>query len=650
MGNIIFGYILKLKDVFQKWTGSLFSKLKDPVTGKPKYLSGAALKNILVFGFTAFIVTILIVQIMGRVERSGSSVESYKKEFLANNGVSARKIDEKNLFAGDPLSNILSGDRSTRDNYLGVDKQSESEPLSVSSCNSLKERIQAGGKLTEKEKNELNQCLDTGILQVSAEEKKLLKALNSAPTDEARAALLKGDKDPVSKLLMSANDLDKLKKGINELGKVGVKSNEDSLKEAATKAAESNNGSGKNQINSLNKALDGIGLNKDDVKNIKSVLPSSESDPTKLHLSGASSGEDKIQQMRDLAGQIKANKEALDKANQELAQAQALAQEAAKKILRGEAVNEKEAEAAKTVAEAAKNKATEEKRREQLKAQYDAIKKDIEASLLSVNNEVSEDILSWDSSEEYNNGLNKKGPKKKIVKQETIPKIIPQPIENSPIAGLGKRLASNEAGDKIDINKLIIGDAATNAKLILSPDMKIAAILDTEILVASNQNSQFVKVKILMDVYDPQTNKIAIPKGSYLTGSTSSFNEETGVMDLTLSKVSVGKSRFTVPVKIGSADGSIGLKGEVRDTRGRRLLGAFITSFSAGALDWFGSSVVSSYQKSTNSMTALQGAGLSGGSEVMKKISEMYAQDLNNAPTIFYCPRGVPIVLFPEGE
>ena len=71
MGNIIFGYILKLKDVFQKWTGSLFSKLKDPVTGKPKYLSGAALKNILVFGFTAFIVTILIVQIMGRVERSG---------------------------------------------------------------------------------------------------------------------------------------------------------------------------------------------------------------------------------------------------------------------------------------------------------------------------------------------------------------------------------------------------------------------------------------------------------------------------------------------------------------------------------------------------------------------------------------------------
>ena len=55
-----------------------------------------------------------------------------------------------------------------------------------------------------------------------------------------------------------------------------------------------------------------------------------------------------------------------------------------------------------------------------------------------MNNEVSEDILSWDSSEEYNNGLNKKDQRKKIVKQETIPKIIPQPIENSQSQDWGK--------------------------------------------------------------------------------------------------------------------------------------------------------------------------------------------------------------------
>jgi len=101
-------------------------------------------------------------------------------------------------------------------------------------------------------------------------------------------------------------------------------------------------------------------------------------------------------------------------------------------------------------------------------------------------------------------------------------------------------------------------------------------------------------------------------------------------------------------MRVGSADGSMGLKGQIRDTRGRYLLGAFITSFTAGALDFFTQNTIAQYQNSASAAVALTGAGYSGGADVAQKVAQMYASDLTNAARIYYVPRGVAIVLYPE--
>jgi hypothetical protein len=120
-------------------------------------------------------------------------------------------------------------------------------------------------------------------------------------------------------------------------------------------------------------------------------------------------------------------------------------------------------------------------------------------------------------------------------------------------------------------------------------------------------------------------------------------------MDLTFNKVSIGSGKVvTQAFTVGSADGTMGLRGEVHDTRGKYLLGAFITSFTAGALNWFSESALQPYTTATDAGNALIGAGGAGGADVANKIAQMYAGDLQNAPSIYYVPKGVPIVLFPS--
>jgi hypothetical protein len=56
---------------------------------------------------------------------------------------------------------------------------------------------------------------------------------------------------------------------------------------------------------------------------------------------------------------------------------------------------------------------------------------------------------------------------------------------------------------------------------------------------------------------------------------------------------SVASKTITQAFTVTSANGNPGLAGEVHDTRGKYLLGAFITSFTAGALNWFSQDTIS---------------------------------------------------------
>lgn len=203
----------------------------------------------------------------------------------------------------------------------------------------------------------------------------------------------------------------------------------------------------------------------------------------------------------------------------------------------------------------------------------------------------------------------------------------------------------------LDLKALFVYQNQAQKEFVLTPDMKIPAVLDSQILVSDKGRGQIVRVRILDDVYDPATNTLVIPKNSIATGSTQGFDPDTAIMDFTFDKVVVGGKIMDVKLQVGSANGTMGLKGQVRDTRGKYLLGAFITSFTGGALNWFSQTVVQRFLDDTSGSTsnALSGAALQGGAEVANQIAEMYAGDLQNAAKIFWVPRNVPIVLFPTG-
>jgi hypothetical protein len=182
----------------------------------------------------------------------------------------------------------------------------------------------------------------------------------------------------------------------------------------------------------------------------------------------------------------------------------------------------------------------------------------------------------------------------------------------------------------------------------LTPDMKIPGILMSRILVAES-GSQTVKIKITRNVLDPATDKIVIPRGSIAIAKAGSFNAETGYMKLVTTKVSLGSGKVEdIALEVGSADNSPELKGEIYDARGKHIVGAYIASFSAGALAAISQSFINPLQESDLLQETLVGVGLSGGSEVANTIAETYAGDLQNAPNIFYAPSGIKVILTPQ--
>jgi molybdenum-dependent DNA-binding transcriptional regulator ModE len=198
------------------------------------------------------------------------------------------------------------------------------------------------------------------------------------------------------------------------------------------------------------------------------------------------------------------------------------------------------------------------------------------------------------------------------------------------------------------INGLFVSENKNLKPFQLSPDMVIPAMLLTEILVTDKGGSQKVRVKILRDIYDPVSGNLVIPKNSIAFGQSGSFDADTGTMQLNLSQVAVGPEVLDVEFSVGSGDLSPGLKGQVRDTRGKLLAGTFITSFTSGALGAIAQNYIAPFQDSDLLGDTLTGAALTGASEIAQRIAEMYAGDLQNAPRIFFVPNSVPVVLIPN--
>lgn len=212
---------------------------------------------------------------------------------------------------------------------------------------------------------------------------------------------------------------------------------------------------------------------------------------------------------------------------------------------------------------------------------------------------------------------------------------------------LNSKVAAKQGGGS-GMNGLFVSENNNLKPFKLSPDTVIPAILLTEILVSDKGSSQRVRVKILQDIYDPASGKLVIPKNSIAFGQSGSFDPDTGTMQLTLGQVASGKETIDISFAVGSGDLSPGLRGEVRDTRGKLLAGTFITSFTSGALGAIAQNYIAPFQDSDLLGDTLTGAALTGASEIAQRIAEMYAGDLQNAPRLFYVPSSVPVVLIPD--
>jgi hypothetical protein len=274
----------------------------------------------------------------------------------------------------------------------------------------------------------------------------------------------------------------------------------------------------------------------------------------------------------------------------------------------------------------------------QKKYQLDRIKRDIKNPL--GNNVTKEE-------ENFNNTVNN-NPSNDLIASNDNGR---GNIDSTSLMDRERIVPSAQGGEGYKIDQSVVWSNKEIKTFNFTPDMKIPAVLDSEILISSKSKGQVARIKIVADIHDPATNKLIIPKGSIAiaTVSGSSFDVDTGLMDFTVTKISTGSGKtIDVSMNVGSGDGSMGLKGKVHDTRGKYLIGAFITSFTGGALQWFGQQIVQPYQTSTAASSAITGAALGGGAEVMQKIAEMYAGDLQNAAKIYWCPKKVPIILFPN--
>lgn len=201
---------------------------------------------------------------------------------------------------------------------------------------------------------------------------------------------------------------------------------------------------------------------------------------------------------------------------------------------------------------------------------------------------------------------------------------------------------------KTDIQSLFVFSDRNLKSFVLTPDMKIPAVLLSQILVTDRGRPAIVRVKILDNVYNPENNNIVIPKGAIVVGSTQAFDADTGMIELNLNKVSIGSGKMIAQnFTIGSADGRTGLAGRVYDTRGKYLFGAFVSSFSAGALGVFSQSLVQPFKTATDPATAIGGAAFGGGADALTKLSELLVSDLQNAQKILYIPKGIPLILYP---
>ena len=663
------GLLFGLRDFLHNSVGRLLSVTKDKETGKSLYLSHKNQKRF----YIAMIVSVGILGAVLYMTKSTafdfSSVKKLDAQLRNKEGLSDKKGPVNSIFFQDPAKsltasgsygNTLSGDDPGNPNQNGSQKPGDATQVTSSECSDLVKKVKTGEVLIGSDKSRFDICIEKNVLGMSDDERKVLKAMadkNVTPTET-----------DIFKKFFDSNspaDAKNFAKGLAFVKESGSQS----LKNAIKGALDSGDLA---KASGLVKDSLGLGKNKDEIAATKGMKFNEISADGNKDQQEAHMAPDKERALKDLAESIKQKDAELAKLKEQQRQKEVEFTQALKKAASGARPSVQENNAIK---EGTERNSKVSDLEASIAADKEKLKKaasQMQSSLYSIVSSVDEKIDSGYSVYEEGSGLPpvKVGGKKQQVRVTTNNskksgiKIKPgQGVEikrkdvvdigalkdnmfNSRNFKLSRMEVSEKDKDKFNAKNLVaLRD--TSKKIELSSDTRILARLDNSILVSSSGTPQRITFKILEDVFSPKNGKLLIPAGSLAFAKTGSFDEESGAMSIRISEVTTGGGNsIDVSMTVGSGDGSEGLKGEIYDTRGKYYAGAFVSSFSAGVLSFFSSTIVAKYNSSSDVNDILTGSALGGAAEVAKEIADTFTKDMQGAPLVFRAVRGIPVVLY----
>lgn len=705
------GNLLRLlRKSFQSKSASLFGKMQEKDTSKIKMIAPKQLKMIMIGIGITLIVVVVFATLFGDDEKLKGGFETYQKDLKPSIGVNSETdvftnslnssslefsvMDKNKNSAVSALEKELSnmGKESSAGGSRGtLGGSGTNGELTATDCLNIFDKLKNNTKLSELEQEQSKECLDKNIASLTEAEKAAYSKLADPNlSDEEKKILrknLNNEYDPGS-------PEDKI---LSEL----LDGNKNA--EACLEAMKSRD---KKAIEICAKSLDGEELTPEEKARLEKYQKMAEEN-AKNNISGEKNGStEQDQKTKELAGneekakelakQIAEDEAKREQIKKEIKEAEQKAKEAASKIAAGQATKLTEAEqkAIQKIAELNKQASELEKQQEAKKAEFKKTYSDLTKSLMQIEATMKQTFPSG-ITVEFSEIPNCRTVSTLVPKKKTITPKITKKVEDKELYldangkaltpdkiryvqlmrqqkyefekmkqdaknPMGEQNASGDGRERLatsgvsqdrqfQINELkVLSDKALK-DFELTPDMKIPAIIDSPITISSNQKGQIFRVKIVANIHNPRTGKLMIPKGSIAIANAGSFDNDTGVMNVNISKVSIGSGKtIDVNFTLGSADGSIGLKGEVYDTSGKYLAGTFIAAFSAGAINFFSQEIIQPFQQSKLTSDALLGAAGNGSAEVMTKVAEMYAQKLQSAPTIFWCPKKIPVILYPN--
>lgn len=674
-GRLLLSFFLKIRDIVQGWIIKGFEKLKDPKTGKLSGVNPSSIPKILMFTTLTFFVIIVLIKVFTSTREVSGGIDDFKKEFAPKDAINLRTEDrfssQNDIVAAlnqfdNPLQNLKTDSDST--NFLTSDL-----PLSASECLELIEKMKINAKLSDVETLKANQCLEENPMGLSAEDVQLAKKMIDPSISEAEkkflADALAGKLSPEERavaLALAGDDAEKARQ--------------------ASEAIKSGN---PELIAALGKQLNNEPLT-DEEKQLLAGLGSgsgsgvSKDFGTSFNDSGSTSsgGGDAETILKTITQEVANREQDIKEKENELGRQQIQAANAADKISQGKDLTGNETRSLQNFTqskqELEKLKAIQEERKKELAKRWVRMQKTLSESTATIGQILPSGVFIEYEGEEVNCKTVKPLPIKRKVKKKAEMRYVD--IDNRPLrpeeveyikilkkkAGdgtLAKNDAANFLGDlgqpagsmgdqqAVDIAQLFAFKDATLKQFEISPDTKIPAVLETQILVTDKGASQQIRIRVLDDIHDSENNNIVIPKGALALAMTSSgFDADNGIMNITIDKISFGGKTIATKMVVGSGDGQMGLRGEVRDTQWKYLAGAFITSFTGGALGYFSQQIIQPFQASTNAGQALTGSALAGSAEVLNRLAEIYSSKLQSAPKVFFVPANVPLVLFPQGN